>query len=398
MLVRILAYFVPFAINFLNGGFFFITAHRFAEAKFPATTVGAAVTAWGIAYCLVTLLIGRIAKVYNALGLILAGGILLVVTSGGFIFTFYFNLYWQFVWLLAAGCGAALFCTPFQLLAKSIESGESAAASAPVKATAFYTFTWSTGFASGPLAFARLSAKTGFLITLILALAVTVSVLLIAILNRKRGAEDIKPPSESTESPTSNALKFSLKTFTILAILGWIVGGLGTITVSQIRTMFPKRGEELAISRDHIAYVLALVSYVQAFTALALCKSKCWMWKRLPALLMSGCGIAGLLLFALAGALPLFYLAALLYGIYSGCLYFYLVYHSLAHPVRSGFFVAGNEVIVGITSMVSPLLGGLLADCTGFTGAAFIFAAVMTFAAFCAQLFLLKPHKLEEMA
>ena len=389
MLLRVIAYFVPFAINFLNGGFFFIAAHRFAEAHCSGMVVGSAVTAWGIAYCLVTMLTGKLSNSSNALKFIVAGGLLLTLTSAGFIIFFNY-LYCQFLFLVLAGCGAALFCTPFQLLAKSIESGEKSAGT--VSATAFYTMTWSVGFASGPLAFARLEPRTGFVITLLLALAVTVSALLIKFLRRN-------PPSAVSDAPAANQESqlpfFSEKTFSKLAILGWIVGGLGTITICQIRAMWPKLGEEMGFSRDHIAYVLALVSYTQALTALLLCRSRCWMWKRIPALLMSVCGIIALLLFAFAADLKIFYFSAILYGIYSGLLYFYLVYHSLAHPTRNSFFVAGNEVIVGITSMIFPLFGGLLADITDYTGSAFIFAAAMTACALTAQLIMLMPSKLQ---
>ncbi|MBE6358965.1 MAG: MFS transporter [Lentisphaerae bacterium] len=394
MLTKILAYFVPFAINFLNGGFFFITSHRFAEADCPATVVASAVAAWGVAYCLVTGLIGKLVKTSNALGLILAGGVMLSLTSAGFLI--FDGLYTQFVWLLMSGCGAALFCAPFQLFAKSIENGKSKK-SGTVSATSFYTLTWSLGFASGPLAFARVTVKTGFIITLALALAVTGSVVLIALLRKNQAQTN----SGSTEEPTGDTrvsvkMPFPEKTFTRLAILGWIVGGLGTLTVSQIRSIWPKQGANLQISGDHVAYVLAVVSYVQAFTALALCRSKCWMWKRVPALLMSVTGILSLLTFAFASDVKIFYTAAACYGVYSGCLYFYLVYHSLAHPSRSGFFVAGNEIIVGVTSMLAPLVGGFIADVTGFTGSAFIFAAAAVVIAFTAQMIMLKPEKLEE--
>ena len=401
MLVRILAYFVPFAINFLNGGFFFISAHRFAEAKCSGVIIGSSIAAWGISYCLVTMLIGRVVKLANALALILSGGVVLSLVSVGFIV--FDGIYTQFVWLILSGIGAALFCTPFQIFAKSIEDGSHS--SGTVSATAFYTLTWSLGFASGPLAFARLSIRQGFVITLILALAVTASVALIALLRREKSEKKADLPPQSQLPEKSLQLpKFTLKTFTKLAILGWIVGGLGTVTVSQLRVMWPKLGEELALSRDHIAYVMALVSFVQGFTALALCRSKNWMWKRLPALLMSFCGIISLLGFAFAvrlseyqwWGLPGFYLLALTYGIYSGCLYFYLVYHSLAHPERSSFFVAGNEIIVGVTSMLSPLIGGLLVDFFNFTGAAFIFGALVTLLALSAQLILLAPSGLTE--
>ena len=388
LLLRILAYFIPFGINFLNGGFFFITAHRFAAENCSRVVVASAITAWGVAYCLTTALSGRLIKSSNALKFILTGGILLTLTSLGFII--FDGLYTQFLWLGLSGIGAALFCTPFQLFAKSVESG-SRKSPGTVRATSFYTLTWSLGFASGPLAFARLNNRNGFLVTLILALLVTLSVVMIAVMTRKNRMEN---RTETIEQKEEKNLLFPAKTYTRLAVLGWIVGGLGTITVSQIRTMWPKLGEELAISRDHIAYVLALVSYVQAFTALSLCKSRSWMWKRFPAILMSAAGIGGLMIFTFCGNLLLFYFGALLFGIYSGCLYFYLVYHSLAHPERSGFFVAGNEVIVGITSMLAPLAGGFLADIFQFTGTAFIFAAVITFIALLAQLTMLVPAKL----
>ena len=390
MFLRLLAYFVPFAINFLNGGFFFITALRFSQANCSAVTVGCAVTAWGVAYCLTTPLVGKFSNEKNALKFILAGGIMLSAVSAGFII-FFNHIYSQFVFLTLAGLGGALFCTPFQLLAKRIESGSKRGT---VSATAFYTATWSIGFASGPLAFARLAPRSGFFVTLALAILVTLSVIAIACIQRKQKPALPDCPMPETKAPQSI---FSESTYTRLAILGWIVGGLGTVTICQIRTMWPKLGAELNFPRDHIAYVLALVSYVQAFVAILLCNSKSWMWKRFPAVLMSACGVSSLLLFAFANNLWIFYLAAVIYGTYTGSLYFYLVYHSLAHPKRSNFFVAGNEVIVGVTSMLSPLLGGALADIFKFTGSAFIFAAMITTAAFICQLVMLAPKKIQQL-
>lgn len=384
MLVRILAYFVPFAINFLNGGFFFITSYRFAAAGCSGVIVGSATAAWGISYCLITILISRMVNSANALKFILTGGILLSLTSIGFMVLD--GLYTQFVWLITAGTGAAVFCTPFQLLAKSIESGSKN--SGTVSATAFYTMTWSSGLASGPLAFARLSVKTGFLITLILALAVTVSVIIISRLCPENSGN-----TDSGESEKSTGTDYDTKIFDKLAVLGWIVGGLGTLTVCQIRSLWPKHGEFLNISKDHIAYILALVSYSQAFTALLLCRSKTWMQRKLPAMWMTIPAAVSLLLFAFASKTGIFYLAAVIYGIYSGAFYFYMVYHSLTHPTRSCFFVAGNEVIVGVTNLVAPLLGGLIVDISGFTGAAFIFATAVALTAFIFQMIILNSIK-----
>lgn len=387
MIVRILAYFVPFAINFLSGGFFFIASYRFAQAECSRVIVSGSIAAWGIAYCLMTAIVGRIVSGANALRLILTGGVLLSLTSVGFLI---FNgLYTQFIWLVLAGIGAAFFCTPFQLLAKEIESGGKN--SGTVSATAFYTLTWSSGLASGPLAFARFTPEHGFMITLALALAVTASVIIISLLRAGGKSSGVQAADEVSKPDL-----ISEKGRTRLAYLGWIVGGLGTVTVCQIRALWPKIGSELHIEQHHIAYILALVSYSQALTALALCRSKSWMWRRLPALLMSVCGIVSLLGFVLVSRVEFFYMLAVIYGIYSGSFYFYLVYHSLSHPTRSGFFVTGNEIIVGITSIAAPLLGGLLADWSGKTGTAFVFAAGITLAAFIAQIVMLNPAKLAE--
>jgi MFS family permease len=242
MFLRILAYFVPFAINFLTGGFFFITSYRFAQANCPALIVGGAVAAWGIAYCLITMFVGKITRPGNALHLILAGGLMLTLTSVGFI-VFFNMLYSQFIFLLMSGCGAALFCTPFQLLARNIESASPRKTSGAVSAASFYTFTWSVGFASGPLAFARLAPRTGFFVTLALALAVTLSVICIAIILRKKtptATEVIEDNSNSAKQP-----EFSEQTFNKLAILGWIGGSVCTLAVCQIRSMWSKLGGEL---------------------------------------------------------------------------------------------------------------------------------------------------------
>ena len=332
-LLRLLSYFVPFAVNFLQGGFFFITSYRFAEAGCSGVVIGGALTAWGAAYCLVTMITGRLANISNALKFILSGGGILTLSSLGFII--FSGVYTQFLWLFTAGVGAALFCAPFQLFAKSIESGSNES-HGTVWATSFYTMTWSVGFASGPLAFARLSVRSGFIVTLILSLAVVISVLLIAF-RRRNGAGSRECAASDAVAAQAGQTEYPEKYFTRLAILGWIVGGLGTVTICQLRSMWPKLGSDLGIARYHVAYVLALVSYAQALTALLLCRSRNWMCRRFPSLLMNVPGIAALLIFAFAGNTCCFYLAALLYGIYSGCMYFYLVYHSLAHPVRNSF-------------------------------------------------------------
>ena len=367
MLVRILTYFIPVAINVLTGGFLFITAFRFAQAGCSGTITAGALTAWGISYCIFALIVGKIVKNSNTLPMIFIGSSLLAVTALGLSMC---SLYMQYLFLIMAGLGSALFCAPFQLFAKSIESNQKSTGA--VAAAAFYTFTWSMGFATGPLVFSRFPIAVGHRLSLGFALAVMASVALIVLLRPKNS----NVPAAGAEKEVSQNTDYD-KRYDKLAILGWIVGGLGTVTVCQMRGMWPKLGEELAFSREHIGFIIALTNYVQGLVGLSLCRSKTWMFRRKAALLLALAGICSMAAFAFCRELWCFYAAAVVYGGYCGCFYFYLVHNSLAHPVRSSFYITGNEVIVGITSILAPLIGGALTDFFNATGAAFVFAAAI---------------------
>lgn len=377
MLIRILCYFVPLAVNMLAGGVMFICSYRFSHAGCSGLVTSGAVATWGIIYCLSNFAMRRIVRPENALRFIFAGVVAMITATLGFILTETW-LYGQFLWIGLIGFGDALFCMPFQFLAKSVESEERPGT---VQAAAFYTFSWSVGFATGPLFFAKF-VREGFYINLGLALALAAAVLSIGALRR--------PARHGAAAPVAPApvdvLPDEVRSRNIFALLGWLIGGVGTLAVSMVRALWPHHGEAIGISQMHIALTTALVSYVQGVTGLLLCRSTRWMFQRAGVMLFSLLGVASLAVFALARSVPIFYLAAIGYGICSGFVYFYLVYHSLGHPTRSEHFVSGNEVIVGIISMTAPILGGVLAD--RFTTAApFAFAAGVLLLAWCIQFF-----------
>lgn len=359
---------MPFVINFLDGGFFFISAYRFAKAGCPALVCGSGVTCWGLVYCIVSMFLGKIVNSGNALKFIISGGTVLSLASAGFMV--FDALFLQFLWLGMAGIGAALFCTPFQLFAKSLES--SAGKVDTVRATALYTASWSVGLASGPLAFARLSYRMGFLIMLVMALGMTLLMLVVAMLLKKKKSTAMDAASEEKPAEYSPEYIYGKSK---LALLGWLIGGTGTFAVSIVRALWPKHADIMEISRDHAAYILALVSYSQAVTAILFCKSKCWMYSKSAAFWMGFIGALPLLGFAFGGGLIAFYLSAAAFGVYTGSIYFYLVFHSLDHPEKPQYFVAGNEVLVGVTCIIAPLAGGVAVDCTGLSGSGFVLSA-----------------------
>lgn len=344
--MKILVYLFPMLINYIQGGMFFINAYRFSEGKAGSVVVGLALGAWAGIYCLASLIVGRITTGRNAPKLICTGALLIAAAALGFIVLD--GLYTQFVWIVLTGIGAALFCSPFQVFMRSLEQPGN---SGVVRAAALYTFSWSFGMACGPFVFGLFSARTGFTLNILLALAVAAGVVLADRFARRAAA----PPQYAVNAASPAPVRD-------FAWVGWLVGGIGVVTVCQIRSMWPFRGAELHFTKTDIGLVLALVSLVQGLMALALIRSRSWMGQSRPALAVGATGAAGLLLFAFGRTLPLFYLGAVIYGVYSGAFFFFLVYHALANPSRAARNVAGNEAVVGITSIAGPLLGGWVAQ------------------------------------
>ena len=193
---------------------------------------------------------------------------------------------------------------------------------------------------------------------------------------KRRGtAADAPQAAPASAEPTTSAAPGRS-----LAWLGWIIGGAGVFSVSIVRVMWPHRGAELALPKADIGLSLALLNYVQAVLGLAFAWSRGWMRKVPPNVLAGLAGTAGLALYAFAPAEAwYFYLAAGLFGLYSGTFYFLLVYFALEDAEHAAWNVGINEFIVGITGITSPIFGGLLAA-PGAAGRAFCPEIVLTVA------------------
>ena len=142
-----------------------------------------------------------------------------------------------------------------------------------------------------------------------------------------------------------------------------MISGVGTVAIFVLRSLVPYRSTLLGISKLDTGIIMAVVSYVQALTAL--CFVRCnhrLMYKLFPVILAGFCGIAALMLFTFTGSFYPFLTAAVLFGMYSGFFYFFFVYHALISPRNSTRYVAINEIIVGVTGTIGPLTGGLLSS------------------------------------
>ena len=160
-----------------------------------------------------------------------------------------------------------------------------------------------------------------------------------------------------------------------LAWLGWVCSGVGCITVALLRSYLPSSATVVGISRVQQGILLALISGSQALTGLVLCRSRIWMYEAWPISIFGACGVAGLVAFSVYGEFLPLVAASVCFGVYSGSLFFYLVFHSLVHPEHSTRYVAVHESVVGLTAVLGPLLAGFLA--AGISLSAPYFAAAL---------------------
>lgn len=360
-MLRFIPYIFPILVNYVLGGMFFITSLRCSLASAPGWVVGATTSTWALIYSIVSFLMSSRVTAGNAAKLIITGGLLITLSSLGFLL--FSGVYTQFVWIFIAGAAGAIYCTSFQIFAKAIEKDQNAGVS---RASGLYTASWSIGMATGPFIFGVLPVEASFMINAVIGLMIAAGIFLISRKvelqdNAVRSAADSKPVVQQPSKPD-------------MVLAGWLIGGAGTITVFILRTMLPYRATLLDFSRADAGSVLAIVSYTQAAAALLLMLSKDFMYRIIPVIAAGISGVTALLILGFSNSLTAFILAAVLYGCYSGYVYFMFVYHSLISPSKSTRYVAINEMIVGITGTVGPFAGGLMSSPQN-SGTAFLAAA-----------------------
>ena len=363
--MKFFVYFFPVLINFVTSGVFFYVTQCFVDANASKLLTSLVVPMWAAAYCMMNVIIGKVVNKKNAAGLIIFGGILISVSSLGFLFLGTLKL--LLVWTGLLGIGFGFYCSPFQVLCKELEQGSS---SAVAMATGKYTAAWSIGFAAGAIVFGMLSAQIAFWLSFASGVMVSLGVAFIAAVLKKRPAAKAEMFDEADE-PEGKVV------FPDYAWLGWIVGGVLSFSVTQLRSMLQPHAAAIGMANAErsMAIVLMLVSLTQGVIALLLVKSRFWMYK-LPMVLFGICGVVAMTMFCLAESLWSFMLSAVCYGIYSGCGYFIFVFYSLAHPVKAGRNAAVNEIVVAVASISGPMLGGLLVIKSGMSWAPFAMAGV----------------------
>ena len=370
---------------------FFVNAVRLARGGASASGVAGVVAVWGVVYFIACPIVGKFLTVANSTRLILASCLLLAVLCA--LHLAVSSAAEVYVLMGCAGIMAALFFPSFQIFMKAVDASQAR----PIAySTGLYTFAWSMGYAVGPFVAGFLMEcgtpaqpggeppgwKLAFLFG---AIASLMAAGLVAFLKhlRKHPPAVIPGRTAGSTGTTHHALDYTrMPNF---AWLGWLSAGVGVLVLSIIRGVFPARAVTvLGLSAGLQGTIFFLLSLTQACMGLGFCRSRLWMYRPLPVITFGLAGVAGALCLGYGHAVPLLLTGSLLFGLYSGAFYFYLVFHSLAHPSRSAQYVAINESVVGVGGILGPLLGGLLADRAGF-GSAYLAGAFMILAAVAVQ-------------
>jgi MFS family permease len=357
-MTRFLIFLFPAMMDVIAGLLLFVMPMRLAQDGYSSTIVTAATSAWAISYLFSNHFIGMWTNRRNAAWLIILSGLSMVIISGGFVL--FPGLVMMFVLMFIAGISTALFFAPFQFFMKIIGGEDNTGV---VRSTALYTFSWSAGMAAGPFVAGYIlqahSWEWCMALNALLSIIIMVGIYLL-----KHHAE--KHPHEnqqaSSPAPAVALADSSYSKMPDLVKMGWIACGLGIFAVFLIRSLFPKTAGVYSLSEFQAGMVLFLLSGSQALTGLCLFASKTWMYKFTPVSIFGCFGLVATVAFGLTHNVWGYYAAAVIFGIYSGTMFFYLVFHSLVHPSKAGRYVAVNEMVVGGCGIFGPLFGGILAD------------------------------------
>ncbi|MDD5698099.1 MAG: hypothetical protein PHH77_05735 [Victivallaceae bacterium] len=385
-MLRFLIFLLPAMADVILGALVFIATVRMVNSGASAFACTLPATVWALGHSFFAGFVSRINNLRRAPALITAGG--LVMGVGNLLLIVAPAPSIQLFWALVIGLGSALFFCSFQVFMKAADRNVHAGV---VRSTAIYGFAWSCGLASGPFIasfiWGYLAPVDGWLycywINISLALIIAV-----AIWPLKHYIERFHQIPEAVKVRSRPPVDYS--GLPDLAWLGWLTAGIGCLTIALIRTVFPYKAKVVHISKEDLGLIMAVVSYSQGFFSLLLLKSRYWMYKAVPMMLVSLCGIIGMVLFWCGTNTWVFYVGAVIYGLYSAGFFFCLVFHSLVHPEKSGKYVSWNEVIVGFTSIVAPLAGGFLVDITQNPDSPFIVGAVLILGIIGVQIFTLR--------
>ncbi|MDR1612290.1 MAG: MFS transporter [Planctomycetota bacterium] len=371
---RFIIYLVTAIMDMVVGTILFVVPVRAAQLGTPYFLVGALGVSWAAGTAAMSFIVGRFVTSRNAALLGIAGCTAQAACCACLALTATAEM--MFPFLVLSGISHITYMAPYQVVLKEADAAIKKSLSSSV---GVYTFAWSMGMAFGPLWSGFLIKAVGwwniqgwqwcFIFTIAASLAVAGAIYYLRRFIRATDGKEV--PRQDDGRPD-------------FAKVAWFSAFCGAFAFSLVRGLFPAAALNIGVGEDVQGGVIFCMGFLQAISGLLLARWRHWVYHPVALVVLGALGAAGMTCF-LAGfsgmaangwLIALFFLGALLFGIYSGSFYFYTVYHALVHPTRAGFNIGINEGMFATANIASLLFGGIISDLLG-TDLPYLFAGVL---------------------
>ncbi len=337
-------YLFPLVFDIIVSLSLFVSRHSFAEKGMDAKIVGAISIIYGTVYIGSSLIMSRIIKpniaklqmlISNLLAIIFlcilanlnSVSLILIIFMGiPFSTCFFFNAFQAF------------------LLKTETETKKPL-----TKTVGHFTIAWSIGFALGPIISALLkkwvSWSVSYYVAALLALAIGILALFF-----KPTAKGNLSISEKSAGPL---LKGKEKALPLPGWIGIFIAVSGWIAIS---TFWPIQARKMGFNSTVKGAVEFVYAISQALSAYIICNFSTWYHKPKLLPVMAFFGVSGAVIFSFSNSPFLFALGSMCYGIYSGSVAIYAVYHCMLDRDKAVKRVAFNELIVGFSFVAGPFI------------------------------------------
>jgi len=336
-------YSYPFLVDIVVALLLFVGRHSLASRGLPESTVGSVLLCYGLGYCGASLFMRHFvrpalarAQMVGALAVVVAACVALARVEHVLAVQVLFAL---------VPVAISLFFNSFQayMLGITADTGRRLSAMA-----GHYTFSWSLGYALGPLVSGASRTYMEWAHVYYLAAALTAAVAVLVGWFRPHRAppgEAGDPPREPQRAPGRSLIGPA-----------WLGVALGWIGWNAVSTYWPVQATQIGFAAHIKGAVEFAFAVAQSLGALALIRLGAWHHRPLALPLLGAFGVGGLLVFAAASSPTAFVAAALLLGLYTSATFSFMVYHSMYDADRAVKRVAYNETVVGASFLVAPVL------------------------------------------
>ena len=339
----------PFLIDIVVSLVLFVSRHSLAGLGHPQSVIIIPQMLFGIGYIVACFAMKYIVSLRHSraqmIGAVLALMLICIVLANISILAAIYAMF------LLLPLTTSLFFNAFQayMLGVSQSTGKTLAAT-----VGHYTFAWSLGYAVGPFVPGLLKNSLTWNQTYYCAAASALIVAILAICIRPSKNKTAEPKA----APVLQPIPLSNLPWRIIAgRIGIILGWTGW---NMICVYWPMQANALHLSSTVKGVMECSFALFQACTALALIRYASWVRSPVFTIGFGVIGIAALILFSHASGSVHFVVAAMLFGVFTGSVFYYALFMAMSDTTVVVKQIALNEALVGIAFMISSGLAMLI--------------------------------------